>query len=697
MLLLFICAAALSAAEAPPSPPPEPATVSISGYGFFGNRQLRKSLKILETEAKPPAFYTASYVEDAVLILFSRLNRDGFLNPRVTTRLTLEGGRKLNLVWTQAVETPLPNVLRIQEARFKIKPGVRYHYDDLEFEGLETVPVKKARSFFIETGALLPLRRYRIYNPLGLRRGLDNLTEVLQRQGYEQAEVKAEDVVRNERNGNVSVRIRVREGPKSLVRSIREEVFYGQTNAPDSVSTVATNVAYSRLWAQDFRQALRTNYFPLGYPDTEVQLEVARREPTNGLVHLDLLAKIQTGPRIHVGTVRFEGNKRTKLSVMKKQVPVKPGELLDRSEAERGRLKLARLGAFQSVDLRYDPVDARTRNVEYLVRESRRIDVSLLFGYGSYEMLRGGMEVDQFNVFGRAHQARLKLIQSFKASNVSYNYTMPELLGEDLDVFFESSFLRREEIDFLRLEYGGGVGVRRAFREIATDVDVRYDYSILNASAANEDFLLTVGPLSPGVSAFSTNVRHDRRDNPLYPTKGYKVFGNFEIASEYFASDVNYQRADLNGSYHLPIGGGRRFHFGLAHGVVGTIGDPREELPFNRRFFPGGENSIRGYQQGEAAPRNAEGKIIGAQTYSFGSTEFEQSLTRQWSLVGFFDSVGFARNLRDYPWDEGLFAAGGGVRWRTVIGPVRLEYGRNLNPRAHDPSGTLHFSFGFPF
>ncbi|HVR36150.1 MAG TPA: BamA/TamA family outer membrane protein, partial [Methylomirabilota bacterium] len=41
--------------------------------------------------------------------------------------------------------------------------------------------------------------------------------------------------------------------------------------------------------------------------------------------------------------------------------------------------------------------------------------------------------------------------------------------------------------------------------------------------------------------------------------------------------------------------------------------------------------------------------------------------------------------------------AGGGVRWKTIIGPARLEYGHNLNPRRHDPSGTLHFSIGFPF
>jgi outer membrane translocation and assembly module TamA len=75
----------------------------------------------------------------------------------------------------------------------------------------------------------------------------------------------------------------------------------------------------------------------------------------------------------------------------------------------------------------------------------------------------------------------------------------------------------------------------------------------------------------------------------------------------------------------------------------------------------------------------------------------EQLLTKSWSIVAFFDALGEAQSRNDYPWDQRLYSAGGGLCWRTPIGPVRLEYGYNLNPRPHDPMGTLHFSVGFPF
>jgi outer membrane translocation and assembly module TamA len=126
-------------------------------------------------------------------------------------------------------------------------------------------------------------------------------------------------------------------------------------------------------------------------------------------------------------------------------------------------------------------------------------------------------------------------------------------------------------------------------------------------------------------------------------------------------------------------------------------GKREEDLPFNRRFFPGGENSIRGYQEGEASPQDAQGKEVGAECFVLGNVEFEQALTRSFSFVAFVDALGYAREVEHYPASTALVSVGGGIRWKTIVGPVRLEYGHNLNPREGDPSGTLHFSLGFPF
>ncbi|HPU55983.1 MAG TPA: BamA/TamA family outer membrane protein, partial [Verrucomicrobiota bacterium] len=258
------------------------------------------------------------------------------------------------------------------------------------------------------------------------------------------------------------------------------------------------------------------------------------------------------------------------------------------------------------------------------------------------------------------------------------------------------SGLRREEVSFTRLEYGGGIGARKFFRRSATDVSIRYNYQVLEAVDADPDVEVD-GVRRPAVGAFIGDIRHDRRDNPLYPRRGYKVFANIELASEYVGGDVDYQRLDMITSYHRIITRSHAIHLGLSHGFIAAAGDSHENIPFNRRFFPGGENSIRGYPEGEASPRNAEGDFVGAEAYVLGNVEFEQAITPNWSLVLFGDGLGYARDLERYPAEKVLFSVGAGIRWKTFIGPVRLEYGHNVNPRPGDPSGTVHFSLGFPF
>jgi outer membrane protein assembly complex protein YaeT len=584
----------------------------------------------------------------------------------------------------------------VTRAEFRVRKRVLYHYQQLEFEGLESLKEKQARTYFMATAILLHPKSARVYTPEKLKSGLSSLADMLDREGYEQAAVKATDLKQDDRTGGVTVRINVQPGPKSLVRSVREEFVFDNESEPKESRTVYPRAPYSKVWAQDFTQGLKTNLFHRGYPDASVEMVPPERKPEDGVIQLDFQAVVKSGPKIYIGDVNFRGEKRTKTSVMSRRVRVKRGELLDRIKVEDGRYRLAQLGSFETVDLTYRPVDEHTRDVVYRVKEGKTIEFSLLFGYGSYELLRGGFEIEENNIWGLAHHARLKAVQSFKASSGEFTYTVPEWIGRDVDLFFNASGLRREEISFTRLEYGGGIGAHKYFKEYATDLTLRYSYQILNAAQV-PGIVVIEGATNITVGAMIMDLKHDRRDNPLYPRKGYRVFANLEVASDYLGGEASYERMEISTAWHHPLGGGRYLGLGLSHGLVVTSGDPASELPFNRRFFPGGENSIRGYSEGAASPRDAQGRIVGAETYTLGIVELEQALTPEWSVVCFSDSLGFAQRAANYPFDTGLFSVGGGVRWKTIIGPVRLEYGYNLNPRKRDPVGTLLFSLGFPF
>lgn len=694
LLFYFACGPVLAAPDKP-AVKPKPAKLHISGYGVLGNLQLKRALQTLELAGKKPEFFPSSFVEDAALILGSRVKRDGYLRPRIEIRLRLAGGAGVEVDDQSLIDKPLPRGLQIIDARFRIHGGVLYYFKALQFDGLTALPLKTARSYFFETESLFSTKHSRIYTPERLRQGLSSLTDALERQGYQDAQAENSALRQDDRTGAVSVSVKVRQGSKFIIHSIREEF---PTTFSNLNRTLMPNQPYSRVWLQDFTQSIKTNLYHLGYPDTSVEIQTLPTSGTESPTQKDLLAIVKPGGQVRVGVVEFQGARRTNRHVLSRAARIQRGDLLDPRRVEQARYRLARLGVFDAVDLQYHPEDEHTRDVLFQLQEGKRINLSLLFGWGSYELLRGGVDVEANNLWGLAHHAGVKVVQSFKASSGDFSYTVPELVGRDIDLFVHGSGLRREEISFTRLEYGGDIGLHKYLQSVATDVSSRYSYQILSAM----DFTAVQGVASegltnPAVGSITTEIKHDRRDNPLYPRRGYKIFLTLETATSYIGGDANYQRVELSPSWHHPLGNGLYLSLGFTHSLVDSFGSPADNLPFTKRFFPGGYDSIRGYQEGEASPRNSSGQLVGAETFTLGTVELEQALTKKWSVVVFSDSLAFARHLDHYPCDTSLFSVGGGIRWRTLIGPVRLEYGRNLNPRPGDPSGTLQFSLGFPF
>jgi outer membrane protein insertion porin family len=696
--ILALCLPSGSAAGTA-APAPKPAKLKVSGYGLFGNRELLRILKTVELSGKKPPQFGPTFIEDSALLLATRIQRDGYLHPSIRIRIKLVDGGELQVQASELSDNPLPRTLRANSVRFEVRKGILYYYRFLTFEGLQTVTEKQARSYFADVDTLVHLKGGRIYTPERLQHGLASLKELLDRQGYQEARVNKKELKVDDQTGAVTVHVVVEQGPKFMVGSVREEFNYETGPRTDEGRTIYPDQPYSRLWLQDLTLSLKTNQFRRGYPDAEVEVKTLEKQVVDtNRVQLSLLATVRSGSQVRIGEVTFAGEKRTKKWLMARRAKVQRGELLDPVRVEEGRYRLARLGAFDSVDLDYKPRDEHTRDVAYRVKEAKSLNLSLLLGWGSYELLRGGVELEKNNIWGLAHHAELKAIQSFKASSGEFTYTVPEAVGKDYDLFLNGTGLRREEVSFTRLEYGGGIGLHKFFQPQATDASLRYTYQVLSTlDVGNVAAVASEGLTNPAVGSVTLEVKHDRRDNPLYPRRGYKLFATVETASSYLGGEANYERIELFSSWHHAIGGGRYLSLGFSHGVDVSFGSVANNLPFNKRFFPGGENSIRGYKESEASPRDSQGELVGAETYMLGSVELEQALTPAWSIVVFSDNLGMAQHLDHYPFDTGLFSVGGGIRWRTLIGPVRLEYGYNLNPRPKDPSGTLLFSLGFPF
>ena len=667
--------------------------IRVDGMGWLRNRELRVALtRILDADNR--AALDANALEDAAVILSSSLGEEGFQKPQIEIQVLLEDGARRTLTFDPTFANPLPRPLNAREVAFNVKPGVRFHIDTVEFTGLTVMSLKDARAFFRSDSTLMGGKRVNAYSPSRVSRAADALLGELRQRGYAESDVRAETST-DEITGKVNVRAEVKEGARWVVADLRY-----QRDEGDPVELPAPEDWRGKPWSltlqEDIREAVRQAYYAKGFPDIGVHVAAEADDLVTTEKQANIMATIVPGPHVTVGEVRFEGNATTREAVLRRRVRLHTGDPLDLVSLERARYRISRLGVFEAVDLRTVPAEGAVRDPVFRVREGPRYETNLLMGYGSYEQVRAGVEYRQMNILGYAHQSRLELVHSLKSTSGDYTYTVPELFGESLDGTARLFGLQRREIAFLRQEFGVNVSLKRPVRWIHGEAAAGYTYQALRnrrnslSTQATDDRQFNVASVNFGLTG-------DRRDNPLRPKHGYHWSAQVEAADPKFGGESTYQRLELSGAYHTRWGDSRWVHLGLSEGVVTTFGSDGTTLPVNKRFYPGGDNSIRGYQRGEAAPRGADGLFIGAKSFLLANVELEQALTPNWSVVVFADALGASASLRDFPYQEKLYSVGLGVRFQTLIGPVRLEYGRNINPRTGDPSGTVHFAIGYPF
>ncbi|HWA08290.1 MAG TPA: BamA/TamA family outer membrane protein [Opitutaceae bacterium] len=671
------------------------AQLHVQGLGWWTNRELRQTLlRLLDGERR--ATLDANAIEDAAMIVFSDLTEVGYAEPRIEVEARLPDGTSATYTLDPRLDQPLPRPLTAAQVVLHVKPGRRFSVASVKFDGLTALSEDDARVYFRGENTLFVIGAERAYSPARVQRAVSNLLEELRRRGYAEAEVEADDVQIDHATGAVRIHVTVVEGAKWTVTAL-EYSPAPEGGAPTGLELGRLDRPWSSLWRQDMETAIRRWYYQRGYPDVTANLEARASEPANGIRHVTVTAAVVPGTKVTLGQVRFEGNERTHESVLRPLAPAKPGVPLNPSEMEEGQFRISHLGVFNTVDLRYDPPGGDTRDAVYHLVEGNRSDASLLFGYGSYEQLRGGIEQRSYNLFGLAHHSTLELVESMKSTRGEYDYTVPELFGSSIDGTAKVFGLRRQERSFLHEEYGTNFSIALPVKRLGLDFTTGYTFKRLRDTNNS----LATGPTDPvqtDAAIVDFGVARDRRDNPLTPRRGYRIFAQVEEASREFGGNVDYQRLHFGAAYHTPWGSSRWFHLGLVHEVLTTLGARNDDLlPANVRFYPGGDNSIRGYREGEAAPRTPDGQFIGAKTTMLLSLELEQALTSKWSAVVFSDSLGMATRMAHYPFDERLYSVGLGVRFKTIVGPLRLEYGHNLHRRPLDPSGTLLFSIGFPF
>jgi outer membrane protein insertion porin family len=189
-------------------------------------------------------------------------------------------------------------------------------------------------------------------------------------------------------------------------------------------------------------------------------------------------------------------------------------------------------------------------------------------------------------------------------------------------------------------------------------------------------------------SSISPSIIRDSRNNFLDPSRGSRTSLVVNFAG--LGGDNKFVKGVLDSQWFFPVTERTvlaiRGRYGHATGYGG------EEVPLYERFYVGGIHTIRGLDFGEGGPRDDTGEVIGGLNMVILNTDFVFPLIPSINLKGVvFSDVGSAY---DNKFEELRYTAGAGVRWISPVGPIRIEWGYNIDPKPDEAGSRVEFALG---
>lgn len=572
------------------------------------------------------------------------------------------------------------------------------------------------------------------------------------------------------RTRTARVTLRFREGPRTSVDAI---AFEG--NAAVSLPELARE---SRLTpgapleeekVEATRNAILRIYLTRGF----LYARVDAREQVDRDRHLAVIRfAIEEGPQVRVGRVLVNGDRHTREAIVRRALAVREGDVYSPDAINRSQAALLRLGVFQSVGLRVqDPeVPQATKDVAVDLSERPWATLSQGVGFSIAQGPRAFLEWGQPNLFGRA----LELTARGKV-NYPLTYFRPDLADKTPAERFEGRTdvgLRAPGVPFVPipgsvrgdligevlhrkaydLRRGSGVaGVETAVTpHVAASLQYELEVDRISMTGAAQDAqaqtqadranlkypegVTTLHAVRPAVTV-------DYRDNASYPHRGWLAAGSVELAHSLGTpgdriafgllpgADIhtNLVKASATASTYFPVGS-TVLALSLRGGRVFPL-DRTSTTIAPRRFFMGGANTMRGFNEEDMLPEDLRDALVrdaeqcraapgsanpactdasnringglrpismGGQAFVLGKAELRIPLRGNLE-GGLFADVG---NLWFDPHQvrfQDLRAnVGFGLRFVTPIGPAALDVGFNVTPdeRLNEALYAIHFTIG---
>ncbi len=486
----------------------------------------------------------------------------------------------------------------------------------------------------------------------------------------------------------VRVTFKITEGPPVLIESIDISIEGALKGVDRAALLAATRLDVGQVFKtaayEEAKGNINRTLANRGYPFADISGRAVIDPVAN---QAQLSFRVTPGPLSVFGptTISQEGTLVSE-SVVRRALAYAEGELFDAGKIETSRRNLFRLNVFRIVTIQPDgppPEDGGPVAMGVRLTSRDRRSVRFGIGYGTEDELRLQAGWTYRNLAGQGGLLTVSARSSAILKNIQLAYDQPYFLdarnhltaraGNELEeppayknrrIFTDVALSRKLGQNwFLRLGYGLSFNTEES---VAADSPVDIEE-------------LTFLDERTQISAVGLQVARDTRNDLLNPKTGSLLAAMIGVAPDFLGSELTYFQPAIDVRKHLPLYADLVLAGRLYMQTIQEMQDSTF-IPAFKRLYLGGSDTVRGYAYQELPPLDRSGDPIGGQTAFNASVEVRFPIYKALSGVTFVDTGLLDKDPFRLDFSDMLYTCGVGLRYDTVIGPIRVDFGYKLNP-----------------
>ncbi|MBN2654705.1 MAG: outer membrane protein assembly factor BamA [Nitrospirae bacterium] len=590
---------------------------------------------------------------------------------------------------------PVVNKTKDGEASvtYQINEGEKVKIKTISFDGNKKISTRKIKKVMktSERGIFSWITGTGYYKKQDMYSDLEKIRDLYYNNGYLKVTVGEPRLELVDNNKKMVINIAISEGDQFTVSSVdvqgikvypKEELM--------GMLKMKKGMIFNREILKKDVTALSDQYANKGYALVSVGPDLKSDEQSKSV---GITYSITEGDKYKIGRIDISGNTKTKDKVIRREIRLNEGDEFDASSLKRSYERLNNLQFFETIDMAPKPkAELKEVDLDVKVKEKETGFISVGGGYSTIDSVMGMVDVTQGNLFGTGQYVKLRAELGGKTSYYELSYKDPWFMDKELTFGASVYNTKREYDNFDRQSTGAGVNFGKYYGEY-WHLGIGYNFEITKMNNIDPDSSSVVKDQegSATTSKITLVASRDSRNNYLDPVRGSRNAASVAFAG--LGGTNAFLKTELESSWYFPLWEVSTFH------LKGTIGYSSDlfgkKLPLYERFYVGGIHTVRGVDYGDAGPKDINGDPIGGFTELVLTAEYIFPIFPDYKFKGVvFTDAGRAYDKGETIGSNLKHTAGAGIRWISPIGPIRVEWGYNLNKKEGESSSRVEFMFG---